>query len=154
MRNYLLFLSVALLVGAGCAPSSPPPDDVACTLEAKQCPDGSYVGRVPPSCEFAPCPSAPVSETYGTPISFSISSSKTLDDGLKMTLESIDDSRCKPGVQCVWAGELSAAFKVTIGEATQTLRLGQTTAPTAELFDRTFTLGEIDTSSATVTVTK
>lgn len=28
----------------------------ACTLEAKLCPDGSAVGRVPPSCEFAPCP--------------------------------------------------------------------------------------------------
>ncbi len=30
--------------------------DVACTMEAKICPDGSSVGRVPPSCEFAPCP--------------------------------------------------------------------------------------------------
>ena len=29
----------------------------ACTEEAKICPDGSAVGRVPPNCEFAPCPS-------------------------------------------------------------------------------------------------
>jgi len=29
---------------------------VACTLEAKLCPDGSTVGRVGPNCEFAPCP--------------------------------------------------------------------------------------------------
>lgn len=29
---------------------------VACTLEAKLCPDGSAVGRIGPSCEFAPCP--------------------------------------------------------------------------------------------------
>lgn len=29
---------------------------VACTMEAKQCPDGSYVGRVPPKCEFKACP--------------------------------------------------------------------------------------------------
>lgn len=28
----------------------------ACTEEAKQCPDGSYVSRTGPSCEFAPCP--------------------------------------------------------------------------------------------------
>ncbi len=28
----------------------------ACTLEAKVCPDGTSVGRVPPSCEFAACP--------------------------------------------------------------------------------------------------
>lgn len=28
----------------------------ACTMEAKLCPDGSYVGRTGPNCEFAPCP--------------------------------------------------------------------------------------------------
>lgn len=28
----------------------------ACTTEAKLCPDGSSVARVPPACEFAPCP--------------------------------------------------------------------------------------------------
>ena len=28
---------------------------VACTLEAKLCPDDSYVGRTGPSCEFASC---------------------------------------------------------------------------------------------------
>ncbi len=29
---------------------------VACTMEAKLCPDGTAVGRVPPKCEFEPCP--------------------------------------------------------------------------------------------------
>lgn len=29
---------------------------VACTMEAKQCLDGSSVGRTGPNCEFAPCP--------------------------------------------------------------------------------------------------
>ena len=29
---------------------------VACTMEAKLCPDGSAVGRTGPNCEFAPCP--------------------------------------------------------------------------------------------------
>lgn len=29
---------------------------VACTQEAKLCPDGSYVGRTGPECEFAACP--------------------------------------------------------------------------------------------------
>ena len=28
----------------------------ACTMEAKLCPDGTYVGRSGPNCEFAPCP--------------------------------------------------------------------------------------------------
>jgi hypothetical protein len=29
---------------------------IACTQEAKLCPDGSGVGRTGPNCEFAPCP--------------------------------------------------------------------------------------------------
>jgi type II secretory pathway pseudopilin PulG len=29
---------------------------IACTEEAKQCPDGSYVGRTGPNCEFTACP--------------------------------------------------------------------------------------------------
>ena len=37
-------------------PTIPPPQGMACTQEAKQCPDGSYVGRTGPNCEFAACP--------------------------------------------------------------------------------------------------
>ena len=33
-----------------------PDDQVACTLEAKLCPDGTAVGRIGPNCEFAACP--------------------------------------------------------------------------------------------------
>lgn len=29
---------------------------IACTMDAKMCPDGSYVGRSGPNCEFAACP--------------------------------------------------------------------------------------------------
>ncbi len=29
---------------------------IACTMDAKMCPDGSYVGRTGPACEFAACP--------------------------------------------------------------------------------------------------
>lgn len=32
------------------------PQQKACTLEAKICPDGSGVGRTGPNCEFAECP--------------------------------------------------------------------------------------------------
>ena len=34
-------------------------DSVACTMDAKICPDGSAVGRVGPNCEFAACPVTP-----------------------------------------------------------------------------------------------
>jgi len=32
-----------------------PVNPIACTMEAKQCPDGSYVGRTGPQCEFTEC---------------------------------------------------------------------------------------------------
>lgn len=32
------------------------PDKVFCTQDAKQCPDGSYVSRTGPKCEFSKCP--------------------------------------------------------------------------------------------------
>lgn len=35
-----------------------------CTMEAKLCSDGSYVGRTGPNCEFAPCPE--IGEVPGT----------------------------------------------------------------------------------------
>lgn len=35
---------------------SPTEEPVACTMDARVCPDGSSVGRVPPNCEFEECP--------------------------------------------------------------------------------------------------
>ena len=57
-------LSTAFLAGCGTTSSAQPkqqptdqlPQAVACTMEAKECPDGSYVGRTGPNCEFAACP--------------------------------------------------------------------------------------------------
>ncbi|MFA6005549.1 MAG: hypothetical protein WC775_03650 [Patescibacteria group bacterium] len=39
------------------------PKEIACTLDAQLCPDGSAVGRVPPSCDFAPCPTKGIPDT-------------------------------------------------------------------------------------------
>jgi hypothetical protein len=39
---------------------TPKTTQVACTMEAKICPDGSSVGRIAPNCEFAACPVAVV----------------------------------------------------------------------------------------------
>lgn len=40
------------------SPSPSPTDQVVCTQDIKQCPDGSWVGRVPPTCEFTQCPTS------------------------------------------------------------------------------------------------
>lgn len=51
------WLAIAiLLVGAAIWFLSPREEAVFCTMEARQCPDGSYVGRTGPKCEFATCP--------------------------------------------------------------------------------------------------
>jgi hypothetical protein len=45
-------IALLLLALAACAQQ-----EVACTMEAKACPDGSYVGRdAARNCEFRPCP--------------------------------------------------------------------------------------------------
>jgi hypothetical protein len=55
MKKYFIVIIVivfiALISGVVQAPQQ-----VACTMEAKLCPDGSSVGRTGPNCEFARCP--------------------------------------------------------------------------------------------------
>lgn len=38
-------------------------EKVACTQDAKLCPDGNYVSRVAPDCNFEPCPVSKICET-------------------------------------------------------------------------------------------
>lgn len=61
MTNRTLSFAAAAVLLAGCMPAPTAPGGsgaVACTMEAKLCPDGSYVGRTGPNCQFAACPSA------------------------------------------------------------------------------------------------
>lgn len=44
------------------ATSPTPSDGIFCTQDAKLCPDGSYVSRTAPKCEFAPCPTLSVTD--------------------------------------------------------------------------------------------
>src|SRR3989344_9274407 len=56
MRRIIILLSIiATLFLLSCTQNNP----VACTEEAKICPDGSAVGRTGPNCEFADCPAPP-----------------------------------------------------------------------------------------------
>ncbi len=62
MKNCIFLIAILL---AACAQSNtnpgveanPKPSEVMCTMDAMQCPDGSWVGRSPPSCAFN-CPPA------------------------------------------------------------------------------------------------
>jgi hypothetical protein len=84
---------------------------IACTMDAEMCPDGSYVGRSGPKCEFV-CPS-PMVKGSEAKIGQTI-----VIGGIKITpLELIEDSRCPEDVTCVWAGKVR--IKVRLSDNTK-----------------------------------
>ena len=42
--------------------------DIFCTMDAMECPDGSFVGRLAPDCEFASCPTDAGIEFEAAPV--------------------------------------------------------------------------------------
>lgn len=65
--DILISIVIVVVVGIGFLVYRPylstPINPIACTMEAKQCPDGSYVGRTGPKCEFSACPNpTPISD--------------------------------------------------------------------------------------------
>jgi hypothetical protein len=57
MKSIFTIIALLFLLSACTAfPKQGPSMPVACTEEAKICPDGSAVGRTGPGCSFAPCP--------------------------------------------------------------------------------------------------
>jgi hypothetical protein len=69
--TFVGFAALAVVVAGGwwyyttSQPMSPEPEQVFCTADAMECPDGSYVGRTGPNCEFV-CPEEGVAELGGT----------------------------------------------------------------------------------------
>jgi len=62
---------------------SPTPEEpVACTLDARICPDGTAVGRISPNCEFEACPAT----------------------GKKVTCGGIEGKLCPTGYYCKYDG--------------------------------------------------
>jgi len=58
-----IILTFPLLIFTSIFPVNEEIGKVACTMEAKMCPDGSAVGRTGPNCEFAPCPTPIAGQT-------------------------------------------------------------------------------------------
>jgi len=52
----ILLAIIAIVVMLVMQPSGEDHEQIACTMEARICPDGSAVGRAGPNCEFTPCP--------------------------------------------------------------------------------------------------
>jgi hypothetical protein len=104
---------------------------IACTEEAKICPDGSAVGRSGPLCEFAKCPETPpVSDVSTTKdVILKVKETAKIFD-LAITLESIvEDSRCPADVQCFWAGVLEVKVKVADSSESKIMNISSGKGP-------------------------
>ncbi len=100
--------------------TSTPAAPVACTMEAKMCPDGSYVGRSGPKCEFAACPTIVGQTDLGT---ISVGETKVVN-GVSISLNKIvEDSRCPANVQCIQAGRALASVTLVAGSNVETRNL-------------------------------
>ena len=134
MRTLFPLLIVIILIAAGAFAyqlyvSGDSGEPVACTMEAKLCPDGSSVGRVGPRCEFATCPGDIGSVPTPTPSKTTIET--RIDQGASalsvkvVPLEVLQDSRCPEDAQCIWAGtvQVRALLSSGLGEAEQIFEL-------------------------------
>ncbi len=107
--------------------------EVACTMEAKLCPDGSYVGREGPTCEFRACPTATSTSEQPAP-GTKVTVTTTLGKSVVALGETItprkvlEDSRCPIDVQCIWAGTVRVDGTVAggMGLGQLTFELGKT----------------------------
>lgn len=139
----------------------PQKSQIGCTMEAKMCPDGSAVGRTGPNCEFAQCPDVKNHNRqteFDTPITLNINEIIEFKDSLKVTLIKIDDSRCPTGVQCIWAGELSATLSLLDGgligddDSAQWITVGTVNNKSRIVSEYTITLISATTSNITLIV--
>jgi hypothetical protein len=138
MRKYAAILAIAAIAAAGViwlvsVETVKAPSGIACTQEAKLCPDGSAVGRTGPNCEFAACPEVATEPTptpatvpaVATSTPIAIGDSAVVHGMNIRVLHLVEDSRCPVDVQCIQAGtvrvriainSLSRDFVVTLGQ--------------------------------------
>jgi hypothetical protein len=125
----LLAIAVVGVVFAGYFETSKAPADEGrvCTMDAKLCPDGSYVGRTGPNCEFSACPVGTGTQTGPVTISAKIGQTATALGVTLIPLNVLEDSRCPVDVQCIQAGtvRMQARLGAGMGTSTQEFKLGQ-----------------------------
>lgn len=116
----IIFLVAALLVVMKIqsfiknnAPAQPIPSEeetVFCTMDAMMCPDGTYVGRTGPNCEFK-CPdtnasTSPMTFTVGLEESFEVASTTV------SVWAVTEDSRCASDVVCIQMGRVTIGLNI------------------------------------------
>lgn len=128
MKKLLVVISLIALTGAGCG--------------------GSRNTNVPPT-------QTPSTAAFNASVTFSIGESVTFQDGMKLTLTTINDSRCPADVQCIWAGELSPVFMFyDVDQTSQEVILGTSRTTSTTVKNYTITLNGATTEQATIMVSK
>ena len=87
---------------------------VICTMDAKLCPDGSYVGRTGPACEFSQCPGS-VSEPQAQTVTLGIGETIEMFGVSARLVEVLEDSRCPANANCIWAGTVRVKAHAVYG---------------------------------------
>lgn len=106
-----------------------PTGGVMCTMDAKECPDGSWVGRSGPNCQFVcpiPASTSTPKETVTIEAKLNV---RVIPIAEKITVLSVvEDSRCPIDVQCIQAGTVKVTIKIEsgMGTAIETIALGGT----------------------------
>lgn len=99
-----------------------------CTMDAMMCPDGSYVGRTGPNCEFV-CPAAESSVDPNS-AEMKIGESRTVN-GVNIKVNKImEESRCPIDAVCIQAGKFVANVTLSAGATTKTLDITEGGAAT------------------------
>jgi len=114
----------------------------ACTQEAKQCPDGSYVGRTGPNCEFAACPASSGASCL-TPWGMTIAHGQSITAYQSYELQtSPPQQRCTSETRTCANGVLSGSYQSASCPATNT------TSANSCIYDgRTYAHNELNTST-------
>ena len=117
--------------------------------------DRTFVRVVPPgnvNSTTIPSMSGAEAASFGAPIMLRVGAHAVFPDGFTLTVKEIGDSRCKPGLQCFWAGEITVLLGAASNGTSEEVRLGTTTKKTVSAKDHTITLQSGTPESVTLVV--
>ncbi|MEK7642094.1 MAG: hypothetical protein AAB365_03865 [Patescibacteria group bacterium] len=150
-KNTFVLIALLILLGVmylltktfSNPPVVPADDDVVmCTMDAMMCPDGTYVGRSGPNCQFV-CPvvTATSSTTLYEEFTVGLNESKTIGHTTVKAWAVTEDSRCPSDVVCIQAGKVTVAFSISspAGDSIKEITIGDS----MEVNSLIFTLAEV-----------
>lgn len=138
----LVSLVVIFLVGAGFLISRPMTPSTV---------DSVSDTEIPKEEDINPNPTTTTKVEFDKATTVSLGEKIVLVDGLTLQLKEINDSRCKPDVQCIWQGELAV---VLILNNSNEVNLGTVNNKTSTFADYKFTLLGATEKNISIVVSK